>query len=152
MVFLVNLIEVCKPFCDFNMRSEIFIPESIYGDFNKNMNSIMVLLAMSDYVCVYNSSKHYGEEIKSSRIHYFKFMKEGQRFFTITINNNIDKYHSMLDVSISYHCYHNQTLHEQYANLFDVVFEGLGTRDDNLIIFETETNLIEGLKRFANIT
>ena len=149
---MVNLIEICKPFCDFGMKSSILIPESIYDDFYNVMNSAMVLLAMSDYVCVYNSSQSYGVEVKSHKIHYFKFMKEGQRFFTITIQNNVDKYRSMLDVSISYHCHHNQTLHEHYADLFNSVFEGLGEKDDNLIIFETEKNMIEGLKRFANIT
>ena len=149
---MVNLIEICKPFCDFGMKSSILIPESIYNDFYNVMNSAMVLLSMSDYTFVYNSSQSYGDEVKSDRIHYFKFMKEGQRFFTITIYNNIDKYRSMLDVSISYHCHNNQALHQYYADLFNSVFEGLGVRDDNLITFETENNMIEGLRRFANIT
>ena len=142
MIILVHTLEKCKPFCDYGMKNEIMIPESAYDEFVNALNSIMMLLAMSEYRFVYNGGQNKNQ-------HYFKFMLGGQRAFTFTILNEVDKYRSSLTFAISHHFHNDDVLMQKYKKLFDDSFNGKGFRDDNIILFETEQDMVQGLNDFA---
>ena len=141
---MTNLVEKCTPFCDFGMKSEVMIPTNIYDKFCDLMSSIMVFFAMCEY-----SSNYNGEYAAQGRVHIFKLFKEGKRAFSIEIYNNVDKYHSMLSVTISYHFHHDYSAIQYYKEVFDKSFKGL--REDNFIRFETEDDLVDGLEKFITL-
>jgi hypothetical protein len=105
---------------------------------------MMVLFPMIDYECIYSRSSN-------KNTHYFKLLKDGVKAFTIAINGYSDRYHSVFSLSISYHFHHDMVLYQKYKQLFDVNFEGLGVREDNMVIFEKEELLLDGLRRFLKM-
>ncbi len=143
---MTNLLSICKPYRDFGMAYDIMIPEQIYEDFSQAMNTIMMLLAMSEYKLKYS-----GNVRNCTLQHYFRFLLDNQRAFTILFSHNVDKYRSSLDVSISYHFHDNMSLFQKHKDLFRQLFDSVGSLNDNAVNFENAEDLVNGLKQFTKL-
>lgn len=139
---MVELLENCKPFLDFGMNGEVQIPSSIYDDF----------VGVADSLFVYARMKGY--EVKHTHVFNnvfsFKFMIDGNRAFTIQISSQLDKYHNLFSVTLFYHFHHDYGKHMKYREIVESVYKGY-RKDDNVVYFNDEFEIISGLKKLQSI-
>lgn len=139
---MMELLENCTPFSDFGIKGEIFIPNSIIDDFTNTISSLFVFMKMKGYEIKYHKV--------NESLHSFKFLFNGNKFFTIQINSSVDKYHNLFHISLFYHFSHDFNEHISYKNKFNEMYKGYH-QDDNLVHFNDEYEIINGLQKFQSI-
>jgi hypothetical protein len=132
---MVELVDNCELFSDFGFKGKIYIPKTIYGDFVENFENLMILVKISGYNIVCNYS--FG--------HNFKFIKDGNRLFTLQIYNSHDNFHVSLNLSIFYHFHHDYSQQKDMNKKLSELFSDFKI-DDNMISCESEDEIIKGLK------
>ena len=139
---MVELLENCTSFSDFGIKGEIYIPNTIFDSFNETVNSLFIFMKMKGYEIKYHNL--------TKEIHSFKFLFNGEKAFTIQITSSTDKYHNIFHVSLFYHFHNDYSQHILYKNKVNEIYVGYN-KDDNLVHFSDEYEIINGLKKLQFI-